>query len=110
MSQLRLHQDIAGYIFEGPYLDHQRIPEQDGLYAIISHDGKQYYLLDIGYAKNIKKACQVNPHKECWQQYKQGNIHYAFLRDPDIDTQSYRAIIADIRKKIPKIPCGAPTP
>ena len=51
MSQLRLHQDIAGYRFEGPYLGLRRVPQGPGLYAVVSYDGKQYYLLDIGYAK-----------------------------------------------------------
>jgi len=106
MSQLRLHQDIAGYQFEGPYLSLRRIPKKPGLYAIISYDGKQYYLLDVGYAKNIRRACQVNPRKECWEERKQGNIHYAFLVDEDLDEESYPLVVAEIRKRFKKIPCG----
>jgi len=106
MSQLRLHQDIAGYRFEGPYLGFRRIPQGPGLYAVISHDGKQYYLLDVGYAKNIKRACRLNPNKNCWDEYNQGNLHYAFLQNDELDEDAYRLIVGEIRTRYKKIPCG----
>jgi hypothetical protein len=106
MSQLRLHQDIAGYQFEGPYIDLRRIPQGTGLYAVISYNGKEYYLLDVGYAKNIRRSCQVNPRKECWEQFKQGNIHFCFLQNNDLDEEAYRLIVEEIRKRYKKIPCG----
>jgi hypothetical protein len=106
LSQLRLHQEIAGYRFEGPYLGISRIPQSPGLYAIISYDGKQYYLLDIGYAKNIRKACRINPSKKCWEKNKQGNIHFGFFRDIDLDEERYELIVEEIRKRYTKIPCG----
>jgi len=109
MSQLRLHQDIAGYRFEGPYLGLRRIPQGPGLYAVVSYDGKQYYLLDVGYAKNIKRSCSVNPKKACWEDSKQGNIHYAFLQNDDLDEEAYRLIVEEIRKRYKKIPCGNPS-
>jgi len=92
-------------VFEGPYITLRRVPTDPGLYAIISYDGKQYYLLDVGYVKNIRRACQVNPRKECWEKHKQGNIHYAFLVNSDLDEESYRSIASAIRKKFKKIPC-----
>ena len=106
MSQLRLHQDIAGYQFEGPYMSLRRVPTSPGLYAIVSYDGKQYYLLDVSYAKSIRRGCQVNPRKDCWEEHKQGNIHYAFLLDDDLDEEQYRLVEAEIRKRYKKIPCG----
>ncbi len=105
MSQLRLHQEIGGYRFEGPYLDLGRVPKGPGLYATISYDGKQYYLLDIGYAKNIKRACQVNPRKECWEKARVGNIHFAFLQNDELDVNAYRSIVEEIRNRYKKIPC-----
>ena len=106
MSQLRLHQEIGSYRFEGPYLDLIRVPQKPGLYAIVSYDGKQYFLLDVGYAKNVKRSCQVNPKKECWTEFNQGNIHYAFLVDDSLDAEEYRLIDVEIRKKYKKVPCG----
>lgn len=106
MSQLRLHQDIAGYQFEGPYLGLRRIPQSPGLYAVISYDGKRYYLLDVGYAKNIRRSCQVNPRKGCWEQNRRGNIHFGFLQNEELDEESYRLIVDEIRKRYKKIPCG----
>ena len=109
MSQLRLHQDIAGYRFEGPYLGLRRIPQGPGLYAVVSYDGKQYYLLDVGYAKSIKRSCRVNPRKGCWENSKQGNIHYAFLQNDELDEEAYRLIVEEIRNRYKKIPCGSPS-
>ena len=106
MSQLRLYQDIAGYRFEGPYLGFRRIPQGPGLYAIISYDGKQYFLLDVDYAKNIKRACRINPRKSCWEENNQGNIHYAFLQDNELDENAYHLILGEIRARYKKIPCG----
>jgi ribosomal protein L24E len=108
MSQVRLHQNIAGYRFEGPYLGNRRIPQGSGLFAIVSYDGKQYYLLDVGYAKNINRSCRMNPRKTCWEKNRHGNIHFAFLQDDSLDEQAYRLIIEEIRKRYKKIPCGQP--
>ena len=105
MSQLRLHQEIGGYRFEGPYINIRRIPAGPGLYAIISYDGKQYYLLDIGYAKSLNKACRSNQRKECWEKAKVGNIHFAFLQNDELDADAYRGIVTEIRTKYKKIPC-----
>lgn len=106
LSQLRLHQDIGGYQFEGPYMSLRRIPEGMGLYGIVSHDGKQYYLLDVAYSDNIKKACQNNERKECWEKYKQGNLLYAFFQNDELNEDTYKLIIDEIRKKYKMIPCG----
>jgi hypothetical protein len=106
VSQLRLHQDIAGYKFEGPYMSLRRIPEGIGLYAIVSFDGKQYYLIDVAYADNIKIACQHSEQKECWEKNRQGNILYAFFQDNELNEETYQLIIDEIRKRYKKIPCG----
>lgn len=106
MSQLRLHQEIGGYQFEGPYLGLKRIPNGKGIYAIVSHDGKKYYLLDIAYSEDIKKDCKNNSRKECWEHFKKGNIHFAFLQGKQMDKATYKSIVKEIREKYEKIPCG----
>jgi hypothetical protein len=106
LSQLRLHQEIAGYQFEGPYINLQRISKEPGIYAIISYDGKQYYLLDIGYSNNIRKACQKNSAKTCWETHNQGKIHFGFFKNDDFNEEAYKIIVEEVRKKYPKIPCS----
>jgi hypothetical protein len=105
MSQLRLHQDIAGYQFEGPYMNLRRIPDGMGLYAIVSHDGKQYYLLDVAYSDNIKKACKNSEKKECWEKFKQGNLLFAFFQNDELNEDAYDLINEEIRKRYKRIPC-----
>ena len=109
VSQLRVHQSIAGYMFEGPYSGMERFPGEEGLYAVISSDGKEYYLLDAGYSKNVKSACQRNPRKSCWEQYRRGELQFSFLRDPQFTEDMYRLALDEIRKRYRRIPCGKAT-
>ncbi len=106
VSQLRVHQSIAGYMFEGPYRGLERFPSESGLYAVISSDGKEYYLLDVGYTVNVKKACQVNPRRTCWEQYRRGELQYSFFRDTQFSEEMYRLALKEIRKRYRGIPCG----
>jgi hypothetical protein len=106
VSQLRVHQSIAGYMFEGPYRGLERFPSESGLYAVISSDGKEYYLLDVGYSVNVKKSCQVNPRRTCWEQYRRGELQYSFLRDSQFSEEMYGLALKEIRKRYRGIPCG----
>ena len=105
LSQIRLFQEIGGYQFEGPYPRLGRIPQTSGLYAVITYNGKQYYLLDVGYDKNIRRACRINDSKECWEKNNQGKIHYAFFINDDFN-EDYQKIAEEIRSKYKQIPCG----
>ena len=109
VSQLRVHQSIAGYMFEGPYRALERFPGEEGLYAVISSDGKEYYLLDVGYSMNVKRACQRNPRKSCWEQNRRGELQYSFLRDSQFNENMFRVALDEIRKRYRRIPCGKTT-
>ena len=106
MSQLRMHQPIAGYTFDGPYVNLKRIPEVDGIYAVTCSDLKRHYLLDLGYSWNIRKAVKTNPRRVCWEKNKLGQIMYAYLHIAEMAKENYISIIREIRKKYSKIPCG----
>jgi len=93
-------------MFEGPYRGLDRFPGEEGLYAVISSDGKEYYLLDVGYAVNVKRACQRNPRKSCWEQYRRGELQYSFLRDGQFTEDMYILALKEIRKRYRGIPCG----
>jgi hypothetical protein len=93
-------------MFEGPYRGLERFPSESGLYAVISSDGKEYYLLDVGYSVNVKKSCQVNPRRTCWEQYRRGELQYSFLRDSQFSEEMYGLALKEIRKRYRGIPCG----
>jgi hypothetical protein len=96
-------------MFEGPYSGLDRFPGEKGLYAVISSDGKEYYLLDVGYSKNVRRAYQRNPRKPCWEQYKRGELQFSFLIDPQFTEEMYRLALGEIRKRYRRIPCGKET-
>jgi hypothetical protein len=93
-------------MFEGPYPDLKRIKEDQGLWAVITSDAKEYYLLDIGYSTHIKRALVNNPREKCWKEFNQGQILYAFFHEEDTDELKYNLILRDIRKNYVNIPCG----
>ncbi|MBD3206036.1 hypothetical protein GF319_06800 [Candidatus Bathyarchaeota archaeon] len=105
-SKLRMHQSIAGYMFEGPYPNFERIQEVPGLWAVITTDTREYYLLDIGYSQDIKSSLVNNPRGKCWEEFDQGQMLYAFFHEKDTDEEKYNLILRDIRKNYENIPCG----
>ena len=81
------------------------VPEEEGLYAIVCMDTRQYYLLDLGYSKNIKKTCENSPKKDCWEKNKIGTVNYAFYVDVEFTTETYGLALADIKKMYKLSPC-----
>ena len=106
MSQLKMHQPIADYTFNGPYVNLKRIPEVEGIYAVTCSDLKRHYLLDLGYSRNVRKSFSTNARRGCWEKHKLGRIMYAYLHIAEIGKAGYISIAREIRKKYPKIPCG----
>lgn len=105
-SKLRMHQSIAGYMFEGPYSNLERIKSVIGLWAVITTNTKLYYLIDIGYSLDVKKSLIENKREKCWEKFDRGQILYAFLHDKKITELEYKTILNEIRKKYENIPCG----
>lgn len=106
MSQLKMHQPIADYTFNGPYVSLKRIPEVEGVYAVTCSDLKRHYLLDLGYSRNVKKSFTSNPRRRCWEKNKLGTIMYAYLHVEEMGKEGYVGITREIRRKYPKVPCG----
>lgn len=106
-SQLRMKQQIGDFTFEGPYPGLGRVPEREGLYAVVCSDQRQHYLLDVGYSKNVKRTLRYSPRRKCWEKNTRGPLSYAFLTDDQLAEQEYMVIEANIRSRFRKIPCGS---
>lgn len=104
--QLRMHQTIGGYTFEGPYMTIDPLPDAPGLYAVVCSDQKGYYLLDVGYSSKVRTAVRRSSRRQCWEDNRRGVMMYAFMVDPQLDETQYRAVEKEIRKRYPKLPCG----
>jgi hypothetical protein len=101
-----MRQSIGGYIFEGPYPNLERIESIDGLWAIITTDSREYYLVDVDYSSNVKNALGENPRESCWEEFTRGQLLYAYFHEKQLSEIEYKSILKDIRKKYLKIPCG----
>ncbi|MFH2109846.1 MAG: hypothetical protein ABIJ47_01145 [Candidatus Bathyarchaeota archaeon] len=104
--QLRMHQTIGGYTFEGPYMTVDHLPSAPGLYAVVCSDQRGYYLLDVGYSSKIRTAVKRSTRRQCWENNRRGVMMYAFLVDSQLDETQYRAVEKEIRRRYPKLPCG----
>jgi hypothetical protein len=105
MSQLKTRQPIGNYEFEGPYQTTERVPEAEGLLAVITSDGRQNYLVDVIHTANILASIHSDPRRSCWEQHNRGLLMYAFLRSDDLESETYKSIDRDIRTEIRNIPC-----
>jgi hypothetical protein len=105
MSQLRTRQPIGNYEFEGPYQTTERVPEAEGLLAVITSDGRQNYLIDVIHTPDILASISDSPRRSCWDQYNKGILLYAFLRSDDLEAETYQSIERDIRTEMRNIPC-----
>ncbi len=105
MSEVKQHQTIGGFDFEGSYQYLAMVPEDEGLDAIVCMDTKQYYLLDIGYSKNIKDTCENSPKKACWDEHKLGRLNYAFYIDSEFTEETYIIALKDLQKMYKMSPC-----
>ena len=83
----------------------QMIPEEEGLYAVVCMDSRQYYLLDLGYSENIKETFQKSPKRSCWEENKIGTISYAFYIDVEFTSETYKTALADLKKMYKMSPC-----
>ena len=104
VSEIKQHQTIGGFDFEGPYQNLSMVAEKEGLFAIVCMDTKQYYLLDLGYSENIRETCENTP-KACWDEHKIGAIFYAFYIDKEFTTETYGLALADLKKMYKTSPC-----
>jgi hypothetical protein len=105
VSEVRQHQTIGGFDFEGPYRNMRMIPEDEGLYAIVCMDTRQYYLLVLGYSENIKETCQNSPKRSCGGENKIGTINYAFYVDVEFTKETYMTALDDLKKMYKMSPC-----
>jgi hypothetical protein len=105
VSEVRQHQTIGGFDFEGPYVNLTQVSNEEGLFAIVCMDTKQYYLLDIGYSENIRETCKNSPKKACWEEHKLGSLRYAFYVDKEFTTETYDLALEDLRKMYKMSPC-----
>jgi hypothetical protein len=105
MAQLRTRQPIGNYEFEGPYQTTERMPEEEGLLAVITSDGRQNYLIDVIHTPHILASISDSPRHSCWEKYNKGIRLYAFLRGDDLEAETYQSIERDIRTEMRNIPC-----
>ena len=103
--QLRMHQNIGGYTFEGPYMTTEFLPEKPGLYAAVCSDQRNYYLLGVGYSLNISRAVKSGARRDCWNRNKRGVLMYAFMVEEQLNEEQYKAVAAEVRRRYPRIPC-----
>lgn len=98
---------IAQYPFEGPHRSVKKIENIPGLFAVICKFVDTFYLLDVDYSDDVKKAILDHERRACWEKYRRGNIRYAVLYEQNFPSEAEEEIEKKIRHRYKKIPCGS---
>lgn len=70
--------NIAGvHDFDGPFISFYSLKEESGVYLVLDLRDDGYHMLDAGEARNARQAVGEHGRKKCWEENREGTIHYA---------------------------------
>lgn len=74
---------IGEYNFEGPHSNTASLLDASGIYAILTHNGSQYVVLDIGESATVKSRIESHDRKACWEQNAKSGLYVAVHHTPN---------------------------
>lgn len=96
---------IGNYNFEGPYTSTTRLQNRSGVYAILSMNGTQHYLIDVGESHDVRYRVENHDRSDCWSRNGNGQLSVAVLYTPNQQQAGRRVIENQIRDQFNPV-CG----
>jgi hypothetical protein len=96
---------MNGYTFEGPYSAISNLEDRSGVYAILTKNGVQYSVLDIGESAQVKSRIDGHPRAECWRSHAISGIYCAVYYTPNLQQSGRMQIEQKLRAHFDP-PCG----
>jgi hypothetical protein len=96
---------IGEYSFEGPFTSTASLLDSSGIYAILSDNGPNYKVLDIGESATVRTRVETHDRTACWRRSAAGKICVAVLYTPHLQSSGRVAIEHTLRLKFTP-PCG----
>lgn len=97
---------IDKYQFQGPYTSFKKIRNRAGIYAVHSHIGQKYYIIDIGESAMVRDRLEKHERMKCWINFLNGGeitISVLYLKHWCQDGRS--KLVKKLREKY-NPPCG----
>jgi hypothetical protein len=97
---------VSDYPFKGPHRTVGNLVDRPGAFAVFSEFNGKYYLLDVDFSDEVKKAIENHERIKCWEKYRKGLIRYAVLYESDFPSKPKEEIVKEVRKRYVTMPCG----
>ena len=94
---------IGRYTFEGPFESTFSIEDRSGIYAVLSHNGLRYDVVDIGESATVRSRIESHDRADCWARY--GGRYYAVYYTPFSQQPARKQIEQELRRQY-NPPCG----
>ncbi len=96
--------NIAGvHDFEGPFISYYSLKEESGVYLVLDLRADGYHMIDAGESGNARQAVGDHGRKDCWEENREGTLHYAAWYGDETDRVKMLKVVIDNYE----IPCLA---
>jgi len=85
------------YNFDGPYKYSNNLEDRLGVYLIVCLYNGDYYPVDVGESKNVKKRIETHDRGSCWGKNCNGELMVAVHYTPNKKQQGRMLVEQDIR-------------
>lgn len=96
---------IGRYNFEGPYGTTDQLQDRSGVYVVLSLNGNQYGVIDIGESATVKTRISNHDRQPCWRGSATGPLSVAVLYTPNEQQSGRMTIEQELRAQF-NPPCG----
>lgn len=91
---------IGKYEFAGPFDKPGDIAEERGVFAVLCYHDREYELLDIGFADNLRKALMEHPDHDDWLDNCTGTLAAAVYYEPQMSEDEAIVLIDSIEREL----------
>jgi hypothetical protein len=90
--------EIGWFSFDGPYDDESGLPDEAGVFAVLSQEeGGKYNLLDVDDGFNLRESALGHQRRECWQKEAGGPLRFLAYPLPDDTPEAREKIVKEVR-------------
>jgi len=97
--------EMWGYQFEGAFSSADMLKASSGVYVIWCEEGKNWKVLDVGEAGDVKARVTNHERADCWRSNCSGTIRYSATYTSGMTEEQRRQIEQSIRSQV-NPPCG----
>ncbi len=98
---------MVDFAFVDPFRWVEKIEDNPRVFVVVSEFVDEYYLLDVDYSDEVRKAIQNHERRICWEKHRRGRKKFAVFYTADITAEEREKLEEKIRRECDTIPCPA---